>query len=74
MGRRPVGPYTVALPAGLLLVPASAGVILGSLAGLLGSALAGAVGGLLAGVGAEAALAARVVGLAEGLPQLGQVR
>jgi hypothetical protein len=37
------------------------GVVPVSLADLL----AGAVGGLLAGVGAEAALAARVIGLAE---------
>ena len=37
-------------------------------AGLLPGALALLVGGLLAGVGAEAALAARVVGLAEAAP------
>jgi hypothetical protein len=51
--------------AGLLLPLAAAGLLLGSLAGLLGGALAGAVGGLFAGVGAELALAARVVGLGE---------
>ena len=63
MGRRPAAPGA----AGLLL-PLAAGVVLGSLAGLLALALAGAVGGLLAGVGAEAALAAWVVGLAEAMP------
>src|SRR5215211_1227184 len=68
MWRRPVG--TLAL-AGLLVAPAplltgpAGGVLLGPSAGLVGVALAGPVGGLLAGVGAEAALAARVVGLGE---------
>jgi hypothetical protein len=60
---------SVALPAGVLFAGAAAGVfLLGALVGLLAGALAGAVGGLLAGIGAEAALAARVIGLAEAGP------
>src|SRR5688500_17866755 len=61
MGRRPTGPGA----AGLLLALMAAGVVLGALPGLLTLALALAVGGLLAGIRAEAALAARVIGLAE---------
>ena len=64
MGRR-AAPGAVTLAAGLLLTLAAAGVVLGSLAGLLAGTLTSPVGGLLAGIGAEAALAARVVGLAE---------
>jgi hypothetical protein len=65
--RRPVG----APLAGLLLAAPpflagpTGGFLLGPAAGLLGVALAGPVGGLLAGIGAEAALAAWVVGLGE---------
>ena len=64
-GRRgPAGPVTS--PAGVLFAGAAAGVLLlRALVGLLAGALAGAVGGLLAGIRAEAALAARVIGLAE---------
>jgi hypothetical protein len=57
--------------AGLLLASApllagpTGSLLLGPAAGLLGVALAGSVGGLLAGIGAEATLAARVVGLGE---------
>src|SRR5215218_4029530 len=64
MGRR-VAPGAVAGAAGLFLALAAAGVVLGSLAGLLTLALASTIGGLLAGVGAEAALAPRVIGLVE---------
>jgi hypothetical protein len=62
----------VTSPAGLLFAGAAAGLVLSPLAGLVGGAPARPVGGLLAGIGAEAALAAGVVGLAEAAPQVGQ--
>jgi hypothetical protein len=63
MGRR-AAPGAVAGAAGVL-TGAAVGSVLGLLAGLLAGALALAVDSLLAGIGAEAALAARFIGLAE---------
>jgi hypothetical protein len=71
--RRVSAAGAVTRPAGIL-AGATSGVVLGSLAGLLADALACPVGGLFAGIRAEAALAARVIGLAELRPQVGQVR